>query len=32
MEKIILASQSPRRKALLELAKLPFEIVAKSIR
>jgi septum formation protein len=30
MEKIILASQSPRRKALLELAKIPFEIVVKS--
>lgn len=31
MEKIILASQSPRRKALLELAQIPFEVVAKSI-
>jgi septum formation protein len=29
MQKIILASQSPRRKALLELAGLQFEIVAK---
>jgi len=31
MQKIILASQSPRRKALLELAKVPFEIVVKGI-
>jgi septum formation protein len=30
MEKIILASQSPRRKALLELAQIPFEVVVKS--
>lgn len=29
MQKIILASQSPRRKALLELAKIQFEIVVK---
>ena len=29
MQKIILASQSPRRKALLELARVPFEIVVK---
>ena len=27
MEKIILASQSPRRKQLLEWAEIPFEIV-----
>ena len=30
MQNIILASQSPRRKALLELAGIPFEIVVKS--
>jgi septum formation protein len=29
MEKIILASQSPRRKQLLEWAEIPFEIVVK---
>lgn len=31
MQKIILASQSPRRKALLELAQIPFEVVVRSI-
>lgn len=30
MQKIILASQSPRRKQLLEWAEVPFEIVVKS--
>ena len=30
MNKIILASQSPRRKQLLEWAEIPFEIIAKS--
>src|SRR5215510_9227175 len=30
MEKIILASQSPRRKQLLEWAEIPFEIKVKS--
>lgn len=30
MQKIILASQSPRRKQLLEWAEIPFEIVVKS--
>jgi septum formation protein len=30
MQNIILASQSPRRKALLELAGIPFEVVVKS--
>lgn len=30
MQKIILASQSPRRKQLLEWAEIPFEIVIKS--
>lgn len=30
MQTIILASESPRRKALLELAGVPFEMVAKS--
>lgn len=30
MNKIILASQSPRRKQLLEWAEIPFEVVAKS--
>ncbi len=29
MNKIILASQSPRRKQLLEWAEVPFEIVVK---
>lgn len=31
MKKIILASQSPRRKQLLEWAEIPFEIVVKDI-
>ena len=30
MEKVILASQSPRRKQLLEWAEIPFEVIAKS--
>lgn len=30
MQKIILASQSPRRKQLLEWAEIPFEIIVKS--
>ena len=30
MQTIILASQSPRRKQLLEWAEIPFEIVVKS--
>ena len=30
MQKIILASQSPRRKQLLEWAEIPFEIIIKS--
>lgn len=30
MQSIILASQSPRRKQLLEWAEIPFEIVVKS--
>ena len=29
MQKIILASQSPRRKQLLEWAEVPFEIIVK---
>ncbi len=29
MQKIILASQSPRRKQLLEWAEIPFEIIVK---
>jgi septum formation protein len=29
MNKIILASQSPRRKQLLEWAEIPFEIIVK---
>src|SRR5687767_6672683 len=31
MRKIILASQSPRRKQLLEWAEIPFEIVVKNV-
>src|SRR5438270_414209 len=30
MEKVILASQSPRRKQLLEWAEIPFDVIAKS--